>query len=198
MGSAINGTNSRLPKKLSDDDRAVFDIRKLIIDCCRQNVTGHGGGAIGMTPMAVALWAHEMRYSPEQPDWYDRDRFVLSNGHTAIILYVMLYFAKYSSYTMEDLKLYASPLPFDKKTKSAPRTNCTGHPENHCAGVEVTTGPLGHGIANAVGMAIVSKQQAAKYNRPGHEIIKSRIYCTTGDGCIQEGVALEAIAVAGQ
>ncbi|OQV09526.1 Transketolase, domain-containing protein [Cladophialophora immunda] len=184
-------------KEPSEDARAVADIRKLIIDCCRQYVLGHGGGAIGMAPMAVALWAHEMRYSNNDPEWYDRDRFVLSNGHTAIILYVMLYFAGYSSVTMDDLKLYASPLPYDRESRTAPQTNCSGHPENHVPGIEVTTGPLGQGIANAVGMAIVSKQQAAQFNRPAYKMISSRIYCTTGDACLQEGVALEAISIAG-
>lgn len=181
---------------LSDNDQAVKDIRKLIIDCCRQNGGGHGGSAIGMVPLAVALWRHTMRFNPSNPNWFNRDRFVLSNGHAAILLYTMLHVTGYSDMTLEELKLYSSAKALDKDGRWR-ATRCHGHPEIEVPGVEVTTGPLGQGIANAVGLAIASKNLAAQFNKPGYEIITSKIFCTTGDGCLQEGVAQEAMAIAG-
>ena len=191
-------THHNSTESMSDNDQAVRDIRKLVIDCCRQNISGHGGSAIGMAPLAVALWAYTMRYSPSNPDWYDRDRFVFSNGHAGILLYVMMYLTGHESMTMQDLKLYVDPQKFDHKTKSAITTNAHCHPEREVPGIEITTGPLGQGIANAVGLAIASKQQGALFNKEGSEIMSSRIYCATGDACLQEGVALEAISIAGQ
>ncbi|PLB44828.1 hypothetical protein P170DRAFT_366766 [Aspergillus steynii IBT 23096] len=181
---------------LSNDGQAIRDLRKMIIDCCRQNGGGHGGSAIGMVPLAVALWRHTMKFNPSNPEWFNRDRFVLSNGHVAILLYTMLYACGYQSMTLDELKLYASAKSpgEDGQWKS---TSCHGHPEREVPGVEVTTGPLGQGIANAVGLAIASKSLGAQFNKPGHEIITSKVYCTTGDGCLQEGVAQEAMAIAG-
>jgi dihydroxyacetone synthase len=185
-------------RAISDDQQAVREIRKLIIDCCRQNGGGHGGSAIGMAPLAVALWRYAMRYNPRNPNWFDRDRFVISNGHAAILLYTMLHVTGYEDMTIDELKMYANPKAVDKSTGKWKGTICHGHPEIEVPGVEVTTGPLGQGIANAVGLAIASKHHAATFNKDGHNIITSRIYCTTGDGCIQEGVALEAMAIAGR
>ncbi|KAE8143807.1 Transketolase, thiamine diphosphate binding domain-containing protein [Aspergillus pseudotamarii] len=182
---------------MRDDESAVRDIRKLVIDCCRQNGGGHGGSAIGMAPLGVALWKHEMRYNPHNPNWFDRDRFVLSNGHAAIFLYTMLHVSGYPHMTLDELKLYASAKKVDLATGKWQETICHGHPEIEIPGVEVTTGPLGQGIANAVGLAFASKSLAGQFNRPGHEIIQSRIYCSTGDGCLQEGIAQEAMAIAG-
>ncbi|KAJ5612720.1 hypothetical protein N7510_005914 [Penicillium lagena] len=181
---------------LSDNDQAVKDLRKLIIDCCRQNGGGHGGSAIGMVPLAVALWRHTMRFNPLNPNWFNRDRFVLSNGHAAILLYTLLHATGYPDMTMDELKLYASAKAPEKNGRWK-ATRCHGHPEIEVPGVEVTTGPLGQGIANAVGLAIASKNLAVQFNKPGYEIITSKIYCTTGDGCLQEGVAQEAMAIAG-
>ncbi|KAK9242096.1 Transketolase, thiamine diphosphate binding domain-containing protein [Lipomyces tetrasporus] len=144
-----------------------------------------------MAPLAVALWKYIMRYNPSSPNWFDRDRFVLSNGHAAILLYSMLHVTGYSTFTIENLKGYGSP-----KFKGN-ETSCFAHPEIEFEGVDITTGPLGQGIANSVGMAIASKQLAATYNKPGFPLIQSKIYCTTGDGCLMEGVAVEAMAVAG-
>jgi dihydroxyacetone synthase len=173
------------------DEQAVIEVRKLVIDCCRQNGGGHGGSAIGMAPLAVALWKYVMRYSASNPDWFDRDRFIMSNGHAGILLYIMLHLVGYDEMTMDDLKGYCDP-KLDGFT-----TICHGHPEIEIPGVEVTTGPLGQGIANAVGMAIASKNLGASFNRPDIQIIQSHIYCTTGDACLQEGVALESISLAG-
>ncbi|KAK9427706.1 Transketolase, thiamine diphosphate binding domain-containing protein [Lipomyces doorenjongii] len=173
------------------DDIAVREVRKLVLDCCRQHGGGHGGSAIGMAPLAVALWKYVMRYNSSSPNWFDRDRFVLSNGHAAILLYSMLHVTGHANFTMENMKGYGSP-----KWKGY-ETSCFAHPEIEFDGIEITTGPLGQGIANSVGMAIASKQLAATYNKPGFPLIQSKIYCATGDGCLMEGVAIEAMAVAG-
>ncbi|KAK9446840.1 Transketolase, thiamine diphosphate binding domain-containing protein [Limtongia smithiae] len=173
------------------DEAAVRELRKLVIDCCRQNGGGHGGSAVGMAPLAVALWKHILRYNPAAPNWIDRDRFVLSNGHAAILLYAVLHVTGYKKFTMEELRGYAAPKEDNKEYV------CFAHPEIEFDGVEVTTGPLGQGIANAVGMAIANKQLAATYNKPGYELFQGKIFCSTGDGCLQEGVAAEAMAIAG-
>ncbi|KUL85772.1 hypothetical protein ZTR_08486 [Talaromyces verruculosus] len=182
---------------LTDDEQAVRDIRKLLVDICRQNGGGHGGSAIGMAPLAVALWKKTMRYNPANANWFDRDKLVLSNGHSAMLLYTMLHIIGYPHMTMEELKLYANAKMPDPVTKMWKATICHGHPEIEIPGVEATTGPLGQGIANAVGLAIASKKHAALFNKPRYEVTLSRIYCITGDGCLQEGVAQEALAIAG-
>ncbi|KAE9364521.1 hypothetical protein N431DRAFT_520022 [Stipitochalara longipes BDJ] len=189
----VNGASS-----FYDDQQAVNEIRKFVIDICRQNGGGHGGSAIGMAPLAVALWRHIMRYNPSNPDWFDRDRFVLSNGHAAMLLYAMLHITGYKDMTVDEIKMYADAKAVDKITGKWKSTICHGHPEREVPGVEVTTGPLGQGIANAVGLAIASKHYASTFNKEDCQLVASRIYCTTGDGCIQEGVALEAMAIAGR
>ncbi|KAJ9143784.1 Transketolase, C-terminal/Pyruvate-ferredoxin oxidoreductase, domain II [Pleurostoma richardsiae] len=181
----------------AEDLQAVKEVRKLVIDICRQNGGGHGGSAIGMAPMAVALWKYAMRYNPMNPEWFDRDRFVLSNGHAAMLQYAMLHVSGYPHMTVDELKLYGSAKAVDKTTGKWKATICHAHPEIDVPGVEVTTGPLGQGIANAVGLAIASRNLAATFNKPDYDIIGSHIYCITGDGCLQEGVANEAGAIAG-
>ncbi|KAJ3953077.1 hypothetical protein N0V92_010464 [Colletotrichum tropicale] len=196
------------------DLQATRDIRKMLIDICRQNGGGHGGSAIGMAPMAVALWKYTMRYNPldtevssdlgtrflflvSRDQWFDRDRFVLSNGHAAMLLYTMLHITGHPHMTIEELKLYGSPKAVSRTTGKWSSTICHGHPEIEVPGVEVTTGPLGQGIANAVGLAIASKNLRATFNKPDNNLLDSHIYCVTGDGCLQEGVANEAFAIAG-
>ncbi|KAL1591348.1 hypothetical protein SLS60_012047 [Paraconiothyrium brasiliense] len=193
-----NGTNGKaLPTvkgwrhTLNNDDKAVLALRNLIFDICNHNNGGHGGSAIGMAAIGVALYKHIMRYNPSDPQWFDRDRFVLSNGHCAMWLYALNHLVGFENWTMDEIKGYGSA-----KTNGY-TTICHAHPEIEVPGVEVTTGPLGQGIANAVGLAIASKNLAARYNQPGFEVIQSRIYCMTGDGCLMEGVALEAISLAG-
>ncbi|KFY49666.1 hypothetical protein V496_09887 [Pseudogymnoascus sp. VKM F-4515 (FW-2607)] len=174
------------------NDHAQLAIRNLVMDMCMQNGGGHGGSALGMAAIGVALWKYIMRFNPGNPDWFDRDRFVLSNGHASMFLYVMNHLVGYENWTMDELKGYGA-----EKTNGF-TTISHAHPEIEAPGVEVTTGPLGQGIANAVGLAIASKNLAANFNQPGLEsIIQSRIYCMTGDGCLMEGVALEAISLAG-
>ncbi|KAL1296808.1 hypothetical protein AAFC00_004434 [Neodothiora populina] len=180
-----------------EDNQAVKELRKFVIDICRQNGGGHGGSAIGMAPMAVALWKYAMRYNPSDPEWFDRDRFVLSNGHAAMLQYSMLHLAGYPHMTVDEIKLYGSAKAVDLSTGEWKATICHAHPENEVPGIEVTTGPLGQGVANAVGLAIASKNLAGIFNKPDADVVGSHIYCVTGDGCIQEGVANEAIAIAG-
>ncbi|KAL2209942.1 hypothetical protein CC79DRAFT_1269361 [Sarocladium strictum] len=181
-----------LSAPLTEDDRAVLSLRCLMYDMCNQHGGGHGGSSIGMAAIGVALWKYTMRYNPLNSEWFDRDRFVLSNaGHASLFLYALNHLVGFPNWTMDELKGYASA------KENGYETLCHGHPERQIPGIEVTTGPLGQGIANAVGLAIASKHLAAQFNRPSFDIIQSRIYCMTGDGCLMEGVALEAISLAG-
>ncbi|GAM83024.1 hypothetical protein ANO11243_010100 [Dothideomycetidae sp. 11243] len=190
-GSVAAALNSNGTDTLDRDDHAVLGLRNLIFDLCNQNNGGHGGSAIGMAAIGVALYKYTMRYNPSNPYWFDRDRFVLSNGHTAMFLYSLNHLVGYDNWTMDELKGYGSA------KVDGYQTICHAHPEREVPGVEVTTGPLGQGIANSVGLAIASKNLAARFNRPSFPVVQSRIYCMTGDGCLMEGVALEAISLAG-
>lgn len=143
---------------------------------------------MGMAAIGVALWKYVMNYSPSNPSYFNRDRFVLSNGHTCLFQYTFLHLVGYSHMTFDQLKSYHSA----RTDSFAP-----GHPEIEHDGVEVTTGPLGQGIANAVGLAMATKHLAAVYNRPGFELVNNMTYCMIGDACLQEGVAMEAIQLAG-
>ncbi|KAL7792542.1 putative transketolase [Trichoderma ceciliae] len=176
---------------LTEDDQAVLGLRSLLFDICNQNGGGHGGSAIGMAAIGVALWKYIMRYNPSNPLWFDRDRFVLSNGHAAMFLYALNHLIGYEVWTMDELKGYGSAKINGYTTISH------AHPEIEVPGIEVTTGPLGQGIANAVGLAIASKNLATKFNQPGFEVVQSKVYCIVGDGCLMEGVSLEAISLAG-
>ncbi|KOS45945.1 hypothetical protein ACN38_g3129 [Penicillium nordicum] len=190
-----NGVNdaysSAMPivHKLSKDhDLVLKTFRLLIADLCQQFNGGHPGGAIGMAAIGVALWRYVMHYAPHTPGFFNRDRFVLSNGHTCLFQYSFLHLTGYKAMTFEQLKSYHST-----------RTDalCPGHPEIEHEGIEVTTGPLGQGIANAVGLAMATKNLAATYNRPGFDVVSNHTWCMIGDACLQEGVGLEAISLAG-
>lgn len=141
-----------------------------------------------MAAIGVALWRYVMRYAPHTPDFFNRDRFVLSNGHTCLFQYCFLHLTGYKAMTFEQLKSYHS-----ERVDAL----CPGHPEIEHEGIEVTTGPLGQGVANAVGLAMATKNLAATYNRPGYEVVSNHTWCMVGDACLQEGVALEAISFAG-
>lgn len=148
---------------------------------------GHPGAAMGCAPIAHALWGHLMRYSPKDPKWPDRDRFVLSNGHACALQYTMLHLSGY------DLQL--SDLENFRRLHS----KCPGHPENFMTpGVEVVTGPLGQGLSNVVGMALARAHMAARYNKPDFPLFTSCIYAICGDGCLMEGITSEAAALAGR
>jgi transketolase len=141
---------------------------------------------MGMAPMAYVLWTKILKHNPNNPRWFDRDRFVLSNGHACALLYSLLYLTGYDDWTMDDLKKFRQ---LGSKT--------AGHPESIYPGVEVTTGPLGQGISNAVGLAIAEKHLAAVYNREGFPVVNHKVWVFCGDGCLQEGVSSEAGSLAG-
>lgn len=141
-----------------------------------------------MAAIGVALWKYVMKYSPENPLFFNRDRFVLSNGHTCLFQYTFLHLTGFKDMTFEQLKTYHSAR-YD--------SICPGHPEIEHEGIEVTTGPLGQGVANAVGLAMASKHLGAMYNKPDFPLVNNMTWCMMGDACLQEGVALEAIQAAG-
>ncbi|XAR66168.1 Transketolase [Bertholletia excelsa] len=168
-------------------EKSVNTIRFLAIDAVEKANSGHPGLPMGCAPMAHVLFDEVMRYNPKNPYWFNRDRFVLSAGHGCMLHYALLHLAGYDSVREEDLKSFRQ---WGSKTP--------GHPENfETPGIEVTTGPLGQGIANAVGLALAEKHLAARYNKPGMEIVGHYIYAILGDGCQMEGVANEACSLAG-
>lgn len=170
----------------STEQLAVQTIRTLCIDAIEKANSGHPGLPMGAAPMAYALWTRVMRASGTYPDWPNRDRFILSAGHGSMLLYSLLHLHGYDV-SMEDLKQFRQ---FGSKTP--------GHPEyGHVPGVETTTGPLGQGIANGVGMAMAERHLASLYNRPGYEIVNHYTYVVVGDGDLMEGVAAEAASLAG-
>ncbi|PMD36492.1 transketolase [Hyaloscypha variabilis F] len=175
-------------ERREEHDLVLRTFRVLIADLVQHYNGGHPGGAMGMAAIGVSLWAYTMKYSPENPAWFNRDRFVLSNGHTCLFQYAFLHLTGYKHMTMDQLKTYHS---------SSWSSFCPGHPEIEHEGIEVTTGPLGQGIANAVGLAMATKHLTATYNKPNYDLINNTTWCMTGDACLQEGVGLEAISLAG-
>ena len=168
------------------DRLAVDTIRTLAIDGVQQANSGHPGAPMGMAPMAYALWTRFLHHAPTHPDWPNRDRFVLSAGHASMLLYALLHLTGYDV-TLDDLQHFRQ---WGSRTP--------GHPEfGLTAGVAATTGPLGQGIANAVGMAIAERRLAAEFNRPGHAVIDHWTYVVCSDGDLQEGIASEAASLAG-
>lgn len=164
------------------DQKAIATIRLLAVDAVSKANSGHPGAPLGLAPAAHAVWK-EMKFNPKNPDWLNRDRFVLSNGHACALLYAMLHLYGFDL-SLDDLKQFRQ---LNSKTP--------GHPERHeVPGVELTTGPLGQGISNAVGLAIAQKQLAATYSK---DISDSWIYVFLGDGCLMEGVSSEASSLAG-
>jgi len=175
----------------SDFEPPVFNnltsaIRALAMDAVQKANSGHPGAPMGMAEIAEVLWNHHMRHNPTNPDWANRDRFVLSNGHGSMLIYALLHLTGYDV-SIDDIKSFRQ---LHSKTP--------GHPEyGYTPGVETTTGPLGQGITNAVGMAMAEKLLAAEFNKPGHEIVDHRTYVFLGDGCLMEGISHEACALAG-
>lgn len=161
-------------------------VRFLAIDAVQQANSGHPGMPMGMADIAEVLWHDFLRHSPSNPDWMNRDRFILSNGHGCMLLYGLLHLTGYSL-TIDDIKAFRQ---LHSKTP--------GHPEyGDTPGVETTTGPLGQGLANAVGMAMAEKHMAAQFNRPDFPIINHNTYCFVGDGCLMEGISHEVCSLAG-
>ena len=165
----------------------INSIRFLAIDAVEKAKSGHPGLPMGAAPMAYVLWDRIMRYNPKNPAWFNRDRFILSAGHGCMLQYAMLYLTGYDSVSLDDIK------QFRQWGSVTP-----GHPENfETPGVEVTTGPLGQGIANGVGLAMAEAHLAAKFNKPDAKIVDHYTYVILGDGCNQEGVSGEACSLAG-
>jgi transketolase len=175
-----------MPATQTIDQLCVDTIRTLSIDAVQKANSGHPGAPMDAAPMAYLLWMRHMRYNPKNSEWPDRDRFVLSAGHASMLLYSMLYLTGYDL-TLDDIKQFRQ---WGSRTP--------GHPERHCApGVEVTTGPLGQGVGNSVGMAVAERWLAARFNRPGHTIVDHFTYVIASDGDMMEGVASEAASLAG-
>lgn len=171
---------------MNRDQLAITAIRVLSAQAIQKAKSGHPGMPLGAAPMGYALWNRQMKHNPADPQWIDRDRFVLSAGHGSMLLYSILHLSGYDV-TMEDIKNFR---------QLGSRT--PGHPEHGVtAGVDDSTGPLGQGIANAVGMALAEKHLAATFNRPGYEIVNHNTYVIMGDGCMMEGITQEAISIAG-
>mmetsp|Transcript_109674 Transcript_109674/g.153633 ORF Transcript_109674/g.153633 Transcript_109674/m.153633 type:complete len:767 (+) Transcript_109674:58-2358(+) len=165
----------------------INSIRFLAVDAVNKANSGHPGAPMGQAPIGYLLFAEEMAYNPKDPAWVNRDRFVLSSGHGCMLQYSLLHLAGYDSVAMDDLKQFRQ---WGSKTP--------GHPENfETAGIEVTTGPLGMGISNAVGLAAAEAHMAATYNKPDFTLIDHYTYTIAGDGCMQEGISHEACAYAG-
>jgi len=168
------------------DEVCINTIRCLAADVVQKATCGHPGMPMGMAPVAHVLWSKFMHFNPSNPKWVNRDRFVLSNGHGCVLLYIMLHLNGYAL-SMDDLKR------FRQLNSITP-----GHPENvETPGVEVTTGPLGQGVANGVGMAIAQAHLASEFNRPAFPLLDSRIWIFCGDGCMEEGISHEAASLAG-
>ena len=168
------------------DRLAIDTIRTLSIDAVQKANSGHPGAPMGAAPMAYVLWTRHLRHAPTRPDWPDRDRFVLSAGHASMLLYSLLHLTGYdlSLADIEQFRQWGSRTP--------------GHPEYGLTpGVEATTGPLGQGVANAVGMAIAERRLGGEFNRPGHTVVDHRTFVICSDGDLQEGIASEAASLAG-
>ncbi|MDN3516089.1 transketolase [Aquisalimonas lutea] len=161
-------------------------LRALSMDAVQQAKSGHPGAPMGMADIAEVLWNDYMRHNPANPGWWNRDRFVLSNGHGSMLLYGLLHLTGYDM-QVDDLRNFRQL-----------HSRTPGHPEyGYTPGVETTTGPLGQGLANAVGMALAEKVLAAQFNRPGHTLVDHHTYCFVGDGCLMEGISHEACSLAG-
>ncbi|MES2786725.1 MAG: transketolase [Pseudomonadota bacterium] len=173
-------------KSQADRANMANAIRALAMDAVQAANSGHPGAPMGMADIAVALWGSHLKHNPRNPHWFDRDRFVLSNGHGSMLIYALLHLTGYDL-PMEELKNFRQ---LHSKTPGHPEVDIT-------PGVETTTGPLGQGITNAVGMALAEKLMAAEFNRDGHAVVDHHTYVFMGDGCLMEGISHEACALAG-
>jgi transketolase len=175
-----------MSEKSELEKKCIDTIRFLAADAIEKARSGHPGMPLGAAPAAFTLWTKHLKHNPKNPDWPDRDRFVLSPGHASMLLYALLHLTGYDL-SLDDIKNFRQ---WGSRTP--------GHPEyKHTAGVEVTTGPLGQGLANAVGMAIAEAHLAARFNREGLPVVDHYTYVMAGDGDMMEGVAAEACALAG-
>jgi transketolase len=171
----------------SIEQLCINTVRTLSIDAIQKANSGHPGLPLGMAPAAYVLWKKFLYHNPKNPKWFNRDRFILSGGHGSMLIYSLLHLTGYDSVLLDDIRnfrQFGSPTP--------------GHPENHITpGVEVTTGPLGQGFANGVGMAIASAHLAATFNREEFPLVDNYVYAIVSDGDLMEGISYEAASVAG-
>jgi transketolase len=168
------------------DQLCVNTIRFLAVDAVQKANSGHPGAPMGLAPIAYVLWTRHLRFDPHDPHWFNRDRFMLSNGHASMLHYALLHLAGYDL-SLDDLKQFRQ---FGSKTP--------GHPERgHTPGIEVTTGPLGQGFGNAVGMAIAEQFLSSTFNKKKHDVVDHHTYVILGDGCMEEGITSEAASLAG-
>ena len=181
------------------DTLCINTIRTLAMDAVQQANSGHPGAPMGLAPVAYCLWQQFLRYDPEDPVWPNRDRFVLSNGHASMLLYAMLYLAQVRGVNPEYERVGEFAITLDDIKKFRQLDSKTpGHPEYRwTAGVETTTGPLGQGVGNSVGMAIAGKWLGAHFNQPGFEVFNYNVYAVCGDGDMMEGIGSEAASLAG-
>ncbi len=190
---------SAVMSKQNIDQLCINTIRTLSMDAVQQANSGHPGAPMGLAPVVYELWQKYLKYDPANPVWPNRDRFVLSAGHASMLLYSTLHLTGVRAYTLEGEVLKVPAISMDEIKRFRQLDSKTpGHPESHItSGVETTTGPLGQGAGNSVGMAIASKWLAANYNQPGFEIFDFKTYAVCGDGDLMEGVASEAASLAG-
>src|ERR1700758_1322297 len=184
----------------SMDLTSINTIRTLSMDAVQAANSGHPGCPMALAPVAYCLWQQFLRFDPEDPIWPNRDRFILSNGHASMLLYSLLHLTGVKAVSKDYETLGEPSVPLDAiKHFRQLDSRCPGHPEYRwTSGVETTTGPLGQGLANSVGMAIAGRWQAAYFNQPGFEdLIDFNIYALCGDGCILEGISSEAASIAG-
>src|SRR5947209_10612542 len=168
------------------DELCIDTIRTLSMDAVQKANSGHPGTPMALAPLTYTLYTRIMRHNPSDPDWIDRDRFVLSNGHASMLLYSMLYLTGYPM-TLEDIKNF--------RQVGSPTA---GHPERkYSPGIEATTGPLGQGLSMSVGLALAERLLAARFNRDGHEIVDHHTFVIASDGDLQEGISSEASSLAG-
>ena len=179
---ASSSAEARAPR--ADHTDMANAIRALSMDAVEQARSGHPGMPMGLADVATVLFGRFLKFDPARPDWPDRDRFVLSNGHGSMLLYALLYLTGYPDIDIDEIRNFR---------QLGSRT--AGHPEyGHAAGIETTTGPLGQGLANAVGMALAERSMAARF---GGELVDHHTYVVCGDGCLMEGISQEAISLAG-
>jgi transketolase len=189
-----------MPLVMTPDERQAIDaIRTLAMDAVQQANSGHPGTPMALAPLAYTLWQKLLNYDPAHPTWPNRDRFVLSVGHASMLLYSTLHLTGVKGVNHENETLGATAISLDEiKRFRQLHSKTPGHPEyRHTAGVETTTGPLGQGLGNSVGMAIAQRWLASTFNQPGFELFNYRIYAFCGDGCMMEGISGEAASLAG-
>ena len=197
MGIGLSKKPKAAPSAHAIDELCINTIRTLSMDAVQQAESGHPGTPMALAPVAYTLWQRFLRFDPNHPIWPNRDRFVLSNGHASMLLYSILHLAGVKEVNAEHVHRGELAVTLDDiKHFRQLDSKCPGHPEYRItSGVETTTGPLGQGVANSVGMAIAEKWQAAHFNQPGAELFNYNVYAICGDGDMMEGVSSEAASL---